>query len=43
LTDLEAVLVGSSETDAEVVIAHFYEKHNIESPGVTPADFAQAL
>jgi lipoate-protein ligase A len=49
LTDLEAALVGSSETDVEAVIARFYEEHNadsehpIESPGVTPADFARAL
>jgi len=43
LADLEAGLVGSSEADAEAVIARFYEEHSIESPGITPVDFARAL
>jgi lipoate-protein ligase A len=43
LADLEATLVGESEADAEAVVARFYKEHSIESPGVTPADFARAL
>ena len=43
LADLENALVGVSEADAEAAIVRFYEEHNIESPGVTPADFAQVL
>ncbi len=43
LADLETALVGVSEADAEAVIGHFYEKHSIESPGVTPADFARVV
>jgi len=43
LVDLEAALVGVSEVDVEVSIARFYEEQGVESPGVTPADFAQVL
>ncbi len=43
LADLEAALVGTRVEEAEQVIAHFYKEHHIESPGVTPADFARAL
>ena len=43
LTELETTLVEKSEVDVEAVIARFYKDHNIESPGVTPADFARAF
>jgi len=43
LEDLEATLAGVPLEEAEQVIAQFYEDHGIESPGVTPADFAQVL
>jgi lipoate-protein ligase A len=43
LIDLEVALVGSHETEVEAAIARFYREHTIESPGVTPADFARAL
>jgi lipoate-protein ligase A len=43
LTDLETVLAGVRESEAEAAIARFYEDHSIESPGVTPADFARVL
>ena len=43
LVELEAALVGIAETDAEAAVAQFYAEHGVESPGVTPADFAQVL
>ncbi len=43
LADLEAALVGVRETDVETAVARFYAEHGIESPGVSPADFAQVL
>jgi lipoate-protein ligase A len=43
LPDLEAALVGVRLDKAEEAIAGFYVAHEIESPGVTPADFAKAL
>ena len=43
LADLETSLTGVPETDVEAAIARFYEQHGIESPGVTPADFARAV
>lgn len=43
LAALEAALVGVPEGEAEVAIARFYAEQAIESPGVTPADFAQVL
>ncbi len=43
LADLEAVLAEVREAEAEAAITRFYKEHGIESPGVTPADFAQAL
>jgi len=43
LTDLEAALVGVPVTDVEAAVARFYAEHGIESPGVSPADFAQVL
>ena len=43
LAELEAALVTTSEADVEAAIARFYQEHEIESPGVTPADFARAF
>ncbi|MDH7487464.1 MAG: lipoate--protein ligase [Anaerolineae bacterium] len=43
LAALEAALVGVPEAEAEAAIARFYEEQAIESPGVTPADFARVL
>ena len=43
LPDLEAALVGVRLDEAEEAIAGFYVEHEIESPGVIPADFAKAL
>ncbi|MDY6875041.1 MAG: lipoate protein ligase C-terminal domain-containing protein [Chloroflexota bacterium] len=43
LANLEAALVGVREAEAEAAITHFYREHGIESPGVTPADFARVL
>ena len=43
LADLEAALVGVRVEEVEQAIARFYEEHGIESPGVTPADFAQVV
>ncbi len=43
LADLEAALVGVAVTDVEAAVARFYAERGIESPGVSPADFAQVL
>jgi lipoate-protein ligase A len=45
LVDLEQALDGlPAETDAITqAVAAFYQKHNVESPGVVPADFANVL
>ena len=43
LADLETALAGVPVEEAERAVARFYEEHAIESPGVTPADFAQVL
>ncbi|MGD1994648.1 MAG: lipoate protein ligase C-terminal domain-containing protein [Anaerolineae bacterium] len=43
LEDLEAALVGALVDDVERVITDFYAEHAVESPGVTPADFAQVV
>jgi lipoate-protein ligase A len=43
LADLEAALVGVPIEDVEQAIARFYAEHRVESPGVTPADFARVL
>jgi len=43
LVELEAALAGVPEADVESTIARFYQEHGVESPGVTPADFAQAV
>ena len=43
LADLEAALVGVRVDAAEEAIGRFYAANEVESPGVTPADFAQVL
>ena len=43
LADLEAALVGVRVEEVDLAIARFYEEHGIESPGVTPADFARVV
>jgi lipoate-protein ligase A len=43
LTDLEAALVGVPVAEVEDAVDRFYAKHRIESPGVTPANFAQVV
>jgi hypothetical protein len=43
LTELAEALIGVPVAEVEPAIARFYEEQGIESPGVTPADFAQAL
>jgi hypothetical protein len=45
LVDLEQALDGvSDETEAITrAVAAFYQKYNVESPGVVPADFANVL
>ena len=43
LAALQAALAGVSETEVEAAVIRFYDEHAIESPGVTPADFAQVI
>jgi lipoate-protein ligase A len=43
LPDLEAALVGVQADEVEQAIADFYAENAVESPGVTPADFAQVV
>ncbi len=43
LVNLQQALVGVRIEDAEAAIERFYEAHAIQSPGVTPADFAHVL
>jgi lipoate-protein ligase A len=43
LAELDAALVGVREDQVEERIARYYAEHEIESPGVTPADLAQVL
>jgi hypothetical protein len=43
LGELEQALVGMSVDEAEPTIARFYAEQEVESPGVTPADFAQVI
>lgn len=42
LTQLEATLANVPIEEVEQTIANFYDGHDIQSPGVTPMDFAQA-
>ncbi len=43
LTELSETLIGKKEAEVEEMIIQFYEKYNIESPGVEPADFAKVV
>ncbi len=43
LEALEASLAGVELSAVEPTIAEFYQREGIESPGVTPADFARVL
>jgi lipoate-protein ligase A len=43
LFDLERALADILIEDVEAVVTQFYAEHDIESPGVTPQDFAQVL
>ncbi|MGQ9627914.1 MAG: lipoate--protein ligase [Anaerolineae bacterium] len=43
LNDLEEALAGVALEKVEEAIAEFYRLHRIESPGLSPADFAQAI
>jgi lipoate-protein ligase A len=43
LAELETALVGVPIVEAERAITEFYTKSDIESPGVTPADFARVV
>lgn len=43
LVDLETVLSGVPADEVEQTVKRFYEERQVESPGVTPHDFAQLL
>jgi lipoate-protein ligase A len=43
LIEMETALVGVSVGETERAIAAFYAEHDVESPGVTPADFARVI
>jgi lipoate-protein ligase A len=43
LSELERRLVGAGQADVEGIIEGFYERHDIESPGITPHDLAMTL
>ena len=43
LLELETALENMPVDGAEEVVTQFYAEHSIESPGVTPHDFAQVL
>ncbi len=43
LADLELALTGMALENVEQAVERFYEEHGIESPGVTPQDFARLL
>jgi lipoate-protein ligase A len=43
LADLETALVGVPVGAAKEALNQFYATHDVESPGVTPADFARVL
>jgi len=42
LAQLETALANVPIEEVEQTIANFYDRHDIQSPGVTPSDFAQA-
>ncbi|GAB4506010.1 MAG: lipoate protein ligase C-terminal domain-containing protein [Anaerolineales bacterium] len=43
LGELERALIGARVSEVESVLAEFYQTRAVESPGVGPADFAEAL
>jgi lipoate-protein ligase A len=43
LTDLEAALAGVAHDEVESTVARFYAENDVQSPGVTPADFGRVL
>ncbi len=43
LAEMEKALEGVPTGEVERAIANFYGEHGIESPGVTPADFAKVV
>ncbi len=43
LTELAEALIGKKEDEVEKAIVQFYEQHDIESPGVEPADFTKVV
>jgi len=43
LEDLERAMVGVQLEEVEEVVARFYAEYGVESPGVTPADFARVV
>ncbi len=43
LTDLESALIGARLEEVEPIISRFYAEYHIETPGVTPADFARVV
>lgn len=43
LVELEATLRGVPLDEVEETVRGFYAQHSVESPGVTPADFARVL
>ena len=43
LVDLEASLTGVPLKEVESTVARFYEENAVDSPGVTPTDFALAM
>lgn len=43
LADLEAALAGVQVSKVEAAVARFYAQHDVQSPGVTPADFGRVL
>ncbi len=43
LEDLEAALIGVPLEEVEQAVERFYAENRIESPGVTPRDFARVL
>jgi lipoate-protein ligase A len=43
LADLELALVGTRLEEVKQAVARFYDEYDIQSPGVTPADWARVL
>jgi lipoate-protein ligase A len=43
LADLAAALAGVQVSEVEAAVARFYAQHDVNSPGVTPADFGRVL